>query len=234
MRTERVGDLRVRITGGRDGSGSGDGPLVVLLHGFGAPGDDLVALAPMLGLPTHVRYAFPEAPLPLDDGYGRAWWMLDLALFERRARGERVDRSEDVPTALPSVRGQLAALLEGLETQLAAPRAEMILGGFSQGSMVALDAVLHAEVRPRALVLLSSTLIARPLWEPRMASCAGLPILQTHGTHDPLLDHRDADRLATLLKQAGADLTFLSFPGGHELPPQVLIALARFIATHTT
>jgi len=234
MRTEQVGDLRVRVTGGADGRGGGDGPLVVLLHGYGAPGDDLVALAPMLGLPARVRYAFPEAPLLLDDGYGRAWWPLDLELFERRARGERVDRSDDLPPALPAVRTQVAALLEGLEARLGAPRERMILGGFSQGSMVALDAVLHAEVRPRALVLLSSTLIARSVWEPRLSHCAGLPVLQTHGSRDPLLDYRDAERLRDLLKQGGADLTFVSFPGGHELPPLVLASLARFISTHAT
>jgi predicted esterase len=57
MRDETYGGLRVRVTGGRDRRGGGDGPLVVLMHGFGAPGDDLV--------PSEVRFAFPEAPLDL-------------------------------------------------------------------------------------------------------------------------------------------------------------------------
>jgi predicted esterase len=52
----------------------------VLLHGFGAPGDDLLPLAEALDLP--VRFVFPAAPLELGMGgfYGdsRAWWMLDL------------------------------------------------------------------------------------------------------------------------------------------------------------
>ena len=45
MREEQVGGLRTRIAGGTDGKGGGRGPLVLLLHGFGAPGDDLVPLA---------------------------------------------------------------------------------------------------------------------------------------------------------------------------------------------
>jgi phospholipase/carboxylesterase len=65
MRDETYGGLRVRVTGGRDRRGGGDGPLVVLMHGFGAPGDDLVPLARGLDVPSEVRFAFPEAPLDL-------------------------------------------------------------------------------------------------------------------------------------------------------------------------
>ena len=46
MRVDKLGGLTVRLTGGVDGKGGGAGPLVVLLHGFGAPGDDLVAVGP--------------------------------------------------------------------------------------------------------------------------------------------------------------------------------------------
>jgi phospholipase/carboxylesterase len=45
MRVDKLGGLTVRLTGGTDGKGGGNGPLVVLLHGFGAPGDDLVPLS---------------------------------------------------------------------------------------------------------------------------------------------------------------------------------------------
>src|SRR5690606_2105799 len=48
MRTEILGGLTACVTGGTDGKGGGDGPVVVLLHGFGAPGTDLVALGPAL------------------------------------------------------------------------------------------------------------------------------------------------------------------------------------------
>ena len=51
VRRERVGELDVVISGGSDGVGGGDGPLVVLLHGFGAPGTDLVGLGQMLTAP---------------------------------------------------------------------------------------------------------------------------------------------------------------------------------------
>jgi len=232
MRKEKFGELSARLTGGSDGQGGGDGPVVVLLHGFGAPGDDLVALGRVLRVPKSVRYVFPEAPLSLASigyGDGRAWWMLDLDIMERRARGERIDRSEDLPDGLVQARGQLSECLSEIESRLEVAPAELILGGFSQGSMLACDVVLHREQAPAGLILLSSTLLARTEWAPRMASRAGLPILQSHGRTDTLLPYRDAETLRDLWQAAGADLTFVDFPGGHEIPPGVLDAMARFI-----
>lgn len=235
MRTERFGDLTVRLTGGDDGHGGGSGPVVVLLHGFGAPGDDLVPLAEVLGAPAAVRYVFPAAPLslaPLGYGAGRAWWMLDLEALQRRQRGERVDRSDEQPEGLVQARAQLSAAMSAMATQLSVTMDRVILGGFSQGSMLACDFVLHCETRPAALILLSSTLIARSAWQPRMAACRGLPVLQTHGRSDAILPYEGAEQLRDLLQAAGADLTFLPFGGGHELPRPVLDAVSRFIAGH--
>jgi len=233
MRKERFGSLSARVTGGADGRGAGEGPVVVLLHGFGAPGDDLVDLAHFLRVPSEVRFVFPEAPLLLDGGPGRAWWMLDMALFERRMRGEVIDRSGEVPDALPALREQLLESLVEIETRLGVRRKQLVLGGFSQGSMLACDATLHADEKPAGLILLSSTLIAHPIWSARMASCRGLPVLQTHGQRDAILAYADAERLRALWIEAGADLTFVGFPGGHELPPVALDAAASFIEKTT-
>ena len=61
MRKIRMGGLELRLTGGTDGDGGGPGALVVLFHGYGAPGDDLVALGGALDAPPGTRFAFPEA-----------------------------------------------------------------------------------------------------------------------------------------------------------------------------
>ncbi len=80
MREERFAGITVRLTGGEDREGGGDGPLVVLMHGFGAPGTDLVDLWRVLNVPSSTRFAFPEAPHEIPGMFGaRAWWMLDLA-----------------------------------------------------------------------------------------------------------------------------------------------------------
>jgi len=95
--------------------------------------------------------------------------------------------------------------------------------------MLALDVALR-DVRPLAgLVLLSTTPVSMHEWQPLMAARKGLCVLQTHGTHDTLLPHALAEEERDLLRAAGLDVTWISFMGGHELPPNALDALSRFI-----
>lgn len=224
MRKQQFGPLNAYVAGGTDGEAGGEGPVVVLMHGFGAPGFDLVDLGQMLELPSDVRFVFPEAPLSLGPGFagGRAWWMIDLSVLEARERGEVVDRSRDVPEALPAISARVQATLDAVEAQLGVDGRQIVLGGFSQGSMLALDVALTRERPLAGLVLWSSTLIAAPRWEPCLGRLSGLPVLQSHGTGDPLLPYAQAEKLAGLLGEAGADLRFVRFAGGHEIPPAVL------------
>src|SRR5204862_4876871 len=140
---------------------------VVLLHGFGAPGDDLVSLAEAIDAP--VRFVFSEAPLELGGLYGdsRAWWLLDLARLEDELRrGVPRDRRTEIPDGLPQAREQVLRFLDQVESRLEAKR--LVLGGFSQGAMVALDVALHRESTPAGLILMSGTLLAESEWAPRM------------------------------------------------------------------
>src|SRR5215813_12297911 len=91
----------------------------VLMHGFGAPGDDLVSLAGEIDAP--VRFVFPAAPLELGGLYGdsRAWWLLDLARLERELRsGATTDRSGEVPEGLAPARVQVLRFLDVLFARL--------------------------------------------------------------------------------------------------------------------
>jgi phospholipase/carboxylesterase len=216
---------------------AGDGPLtVVLLHGYGAPGDDLVALAQYIAVPA--RYVFPEAPLALGGLYGdsRAWWMLDLARLEQELRtGAIRDRRAEVPEGLPPARAQLVAFLEQLEERYAIEPGQLVLGGFSQGAMLSLDVALHREVPPAALILMSGTLLAESVWQPLMTKLAGVPVFQSHGQHDALLPFSIAEILRDQLKTAGARVAWCEFHGGHEIPPAVLDGVATLVrATGST
>jgi phospholipase/carboxylesterase len=203
---------------------------VVLLHGFGAPGDDLVGLAPYLDAPA--RFVFPEAPLELGGPYGggRAWWLLDLARLEQELRaGTLRDRRDEVPEGLTAARDQVSRLLDQLKTRFALEDRQLVLGGFSQGAMVALDVALHRDAPPGGLVLLSGTLLAESEWLPRMPKLAGIPVLQSHGRHDPLLPYAMAELLRDRLRVAGAAVEWHPFLGAHEIPPMVLDAVGAFV-----
>ena len=227
-----VGGLKIRLAGGSDGHGGGDGPVVMLLHGFGAPGDDLVPLADVIQVPTGTRWIFPEAPLALNMGFGdsRAWWIIDFArIQEDRAAGRIRDLSVEIPQGLALAREGFLAFLKELHRQLPVDYKRTIIGGFSQGAMLTCDAVLHTAYPFAGLVQLSGNLLAQAVWSPLMSKRKGLPVFQSHGTSDDILPHIGAERLRDALIQSDLVVEWRSFRGGHEIPEAVLQRLSGFI-----
>ncbi len=232
MRHEHWAGLDVCITGGLDREGSGEGPLVVLLHGFGAPGDDLVALWRYLNVPDEVRFLFPAAPMQLDMGFGdaRAWWMLDMArITQTRAQGQWDTLSQEVPRGLSPARTQIQDVLSHATETLSVPSQSLVLGGFSQGAMLSTDVVLHSEIPFAGLALLSSTLIAKHEWLARFPNRKDLPVFQSHGTDDPILAFSMAQQLREHIHAAGLPVSWVEFQGGHEIPVRVLEGLGTFL-----
>jgi phospholipase/carboxylesterase len=230
MRQERIGGLTTRLVGGTDGRGGGKGPVVVLLHGFGAPGDDLVPLWEALAAPTGTRFFFPEAPLSVFNGAGRAWWMIDLEKVQRdQAAGRMRDPSSDVPPGLRDARAKVIACLDSLDKNWSVDPRRMVLGGFSQGAMLSCDVALRTDRPLAGLVLMSGTLLNKQEWIPLMKSRRGLPVLQSHGSADPLLPFVLSEQLRDLLVQAEVPVEWVPFRGGHEIPPVVLAKMGRFL-----
>ena len=232
MRKEHWAGLDIRITGGTDSLGGGEGPLVILLHGFGAPGDDLVPLAPYLRVPQPVRFLFPAAPLNLAFGLGdaRAWWMLDMErLMRARAQGQWESLSLEVPRGLEAARNRLADVLHLAIKNLDVPHDQVVLGGFSQGAMLSLDYALRSEMALAGLILLSTTIIAKHEWLAALPARQGLSVFQSHGTEDEILAHSVAEQLREHLSSAGLPVHWIEFPGGHEIPFPVLNELGSFL-----
>jgi phospholipase/carboxylesterase len=220
------------MTGGIDGHGSGTGPVVILLHGFGAPGDDLVPLGDVIAAPAGTRFFFPAAPLSLQMGMNeaRAWWMLDMARRQREiAAGHARDLTKEIPAGLAEARERVMALLNDLNRRYGAVPARTIIGGFSQGAMLACDTVLRMDQSLAGLVLLSGTLLAQEEWKPLMVKRRGLPVLQSHGNADPILPVVLAEQLRDLLIQAGLAVQWVGFRGAHEIPQIVLHSLDVFL-----
>jgi phospholipase/carboxylesterase len=202
----------------------------VLLHGFGAPGDDLVGLAGELDAP--VRLVFPEAPLELGGLYGdsRAWWLLDLdRLEDELGRGVPPDRRDEIPDGLAAARDHVIRLLDQLTARFAIPGDRLVLGGFSQGAMLSLDVALHRPAPPAGLILMSGTLIAEAVWRPRMPSLAGVPVMISHGRRDPLLPYHAAEILRDRLIEAGAAVDWQPFVGAHEIPRVAIDAAGKLL-----
>ena len=237
MREEQLSGLWTRITGGTDGKGGGNGPVVILLHGFGAPGDDLVSLADVLNVPTGTRFVFPEGPLSLSFGPrdARAWWLIDMArIAADQAAGRVRDLSQDIPKGLAPARETMLAFLKEVEHKFGADPRKIVLGGFSQGAMLSCDVILRAAQPYAGLIQLSGTLLAMKEWAPLLQKRKNLPVFQSHGMQDELLPYVGAERLRDTLTHAGLSVEWYSFRGGHEIPRAVLQRLGPFITKAVT
>lgn len=232
MRREIIAGLETLITGGTDRKGGGTGPAVVLLHGFGAPGDDLASLWRVLDVPEQIRFVFPAGPLRLSLGFGegRAWWMLDMErLIRERETGNWMELIKEVPKGLQDARDQMIRFLDELEQALNVAPQDVLIGGFSQGATLACDLVLQTDRPFAGLILLSGTIIAHEEWKPRMPLRKGLPVFQSHGTDDPILACEVARQLRDELQAGGLDVEWHEFRGGHEIPMSVVDRLGSFI-----
>jgi phospholipase/carboxylesterase len=122
MNVRTLGSLRARTivkTSGTTAKNAGTGPLtVVLMHGYGAPGDDLVSMAESIDAPAGTTFVFPQAPLVLSDpmmpflGDARAWWEIDIGRYERAIRqGTLEELIKDEPAGMASARDAVVAML---------------------------------------------------------------------------------------------------------------------------
>jgi phospholipase/carboxylesterase len=234
-----LGPLRVREVSPRGPATASDGDslTVVLLHGYGASGHDLVSLAERVDAPAATTFIFPEAPGILDDLVllnlvedARVWWARDARRLHREVHGDHAGHAGKETTVFEEIapaRDAVIAMLDALE-QRPGPTPRIVLGGFSQGAILALE-VATRDTRPLAgLVLLSGTMTDDVL-RPQMATRRGLPVFQAHGTADARLSFETAERLRDAMTDAGMVVSFCAFEDGHGIPDSVAHALGRWL-----
>jgi phospholipase/carboxylesterase len=240
--TTQIGELTCHLI---DQLPTGQAPkqVVILCHGFGAPGHDLVPLGPELlqlqpNLQETTRFIFPEAPLSLDAiGYigGRAWWMLDVAaLNEAIATGQFRDQTKQLPDDLPKVSEMITTVVNHAMAEDNLAMGQIVLGGFSQGAMVTTDVALQLPEAPAALCVMSGTLLCEDNWRRLAEQRESLTVLQSHGRQDPILPFGAAEWLRDMLRECGADVEFIEFNGVHSIPPQLLNRFGELLSELAT
>jgi len=201
------------------GPAAGGAPrqLVVLCHGLGADGRDLIDLAPYFGrlLPNAVFVA-PDAPEPCDQApVGRQWFSLDVLDPAKLAAGVR--------------RG--AAALDGyIDAQLARfGVGDYALLGFSQGAMTVLFAGLRHNPPPKAILAYAGALLAP---EALAVEVIAKPlVLLVHGEADTVVPATLGRQAETALQAAGVEVERVFIPGlGHGMDDTGLEAGAAVLA----
>lgn len=198
-----------------------DQPWIILFHGFGADAHDLESLKDYITVISPVNYRFPNGvfEVPIGPGWtGRAWWPLVLSSLPS-------DWSDYTPEPMDKL---IPAILKMI-TDLKVPWNKIILGGFSQGAMLATELYLQAPEQPLGLISMSGSLIRQSVWSEKLEKRAGAKIFLCHGEYDQVLPIQGSQKLLNLCKQKGLVCQWLTFPGGHEIPPKALNGISQYI-----
>ncbi len=202
---------------------------VVMLHGYAMSSADLIPFTRSLGVPA--AYYVPDAPLRAEPS-GRAWWAMDQERRRIALRAGPRDLATEVPAGAAAARELLGDLVARVRVEH--PGLPLALIGFSQGGMLACDAVLHDAVRPDRLALLSSSRIDIAEWLARADRLRGMPVLVSHGEADDDLAFAAGTALRDYCIAAGADVTWIPFAEGHAIPLVVWRGLRRFLLSSLT
>ncbi len=216
--------------------------LVVLCHGYGAPGSDLVGVVfewiELLGeSASKLRFVCPVAPHSLAElgmPSGRAWWPINMARLMDMVEARRFeDLHRETPPGLDEARVSLSQLIDLSRQELAgqnecdAEEIPFAIGGFSQGAMLTMDTALRgASGAPALLMQFSGTVICESDWVAGMSRLENTRVYQSHGTIDPLLPFSSAQRLRDLVTAAGISIDFHEFVGPHTIDREAIAATA--------
>ena len=191
--------------------------LVVLCHGVGADGHDLIDLAPhwAAALP-HAVFVAPDGPESYDmAGIGRQWFSLSDRSPARIAAG--VDAAAET----------LNRFIDAQLIRLDLPPHSYALMGFSQGAMTALTTGLRRPVPPRGILALSGALIGA---DSLPALPTRPPVLIVHGEDDAIVPVSRSRQAEAALRAAGYDVEALYCPGlGHGIDDAGLSAGSLFL-----
>lgn len=200
-------------------SGGAPQQIVVLLHGFGSSGHDMIALAPdwQQSLPDALFLA-PHAPQHVSFGAGYQWWPLTGFSPDQLAAG--------AAQAAPAI----DAFIDRKLAQYGLAEDDLALVGFSQGTMMALHVGLRRRRQVAAIVGYSGMLTGADRLPQEITSTP--PVLLVHGSDDDVVPIAALHAAARDLREVGVDVTtHISAGLGHGVDAEGMRLGCAFIAT---
>lgn len=189
---------------------------LVLLHGRGADEHDLYPLLDVLDPDRRLVGVTARGPLALPPG-GAHWYAVERVGYP------------DPTTFLPTYE-RLAGWLDGFLDDNAIEPSRLILGGFSQGTVMSYSLAFGpGRPRPAGVVALSGFMPTVEGFPLDLGEAAGLPVAIGHGSHDPVISVDFARSARVRLEAAGADVTYEETPMGHQIDPRFLGVLPGWV-----
>ena len=185
---------------------------LVLLHGRGADEHDLFGVLDLLDPERRLLGITPRGPLTLPPG-GAHWYRL-----------------AGIPTPDPETFHATFAEVAAFLDDLPVPLDRVVLGGFSQGSVMSYALGLgRGRPRPSAIVALSGFVPRVPGFSLDLEDLAGYPVAIAHGSYDPVIPAGFGHEARDLLVAAGADVLYRETPTTHTIDPAIVPELAAFV-----
>ena len=192
--------------------------LLVLMHGVGSNEQDLFGLADYVQPNYHVlSLRAPNTMAP----HMYAWFQ-----FGVNPDGSRtIDAGQERAS-----RQQIEATLQQACAQLQVPPDRVVLGGFSQGGIMALSILLTAPQTLQAALVWHSRLLPEIAGqEAPTAALTGRSAWVSHGTADDVIPLAQAHTIRARLLATPVTLTYQEYPCRHEIHPQELRASMQWL-----
>ena len=191
--------------------------MVIMIHGRGADMNDLADLAPLLDTPNGVRFVFPNAPKPFEAyaGMSFGWTWFEGWPPERQS----VSESREI----------LLGFIDEITAHL--PTTKLVVSGFSQGAMMALDAGVRTTREVTGIIAMSGGLYEEEL--PDLRARSSVPVLISHGSLDDVVPVNYARRARAVLEEAGFDVEYHEYPMGHQVVMEEVAVVKKFLTRHT-
>ena len=196
-------------------------PTLVLMHGYGSRAEQWLQFENAITVPNDGRLVFLQGPLRGPLSGSRGWWWLNIEGHIPEGK-----RFPDFSTANPAGIKVASRLVREYLRKIEGP---VVLGGFSQGAMLSAEIAFQSDQPLAGLVLLGGTTVNEARWMEQVAQRDDLPIFIAHGRNDGVLPFDTAERFARRLTDAGLNVTWVPFEGGHGIPTEVVAAMNAFL-----
>lgn len=198
---------------------------VIWLHGLGADANDFAPIVPQLALPENfnIRFIFPNAPhipVTINANYIMPAWYDILELTEERVINQQ---------QLQESSNYIHSLIDA-EVSAGISASNIILIGFSQGGAVAYHAALSYPERLAGIAGLSTYFPTSDLFRAHPSNTQQ-HILICHGTQDQMVVERQGQVSAQRLESMNHNISYKSYPMGHEVCSTEIKDISNFIQT---
>jgi phospholipase/carboxylesterase len=189
---------------------------IVLLHGRGTSEQDLLPLLDVFDPRGRLVGAFPRGPLELPP-IGYHWYLVEQVGYPD-------------PETFRATYDRLGPWLDGLAERTGVPLGRTVLGGFSQGAVMAWALALGpGRARPAGLLAMSGFMPTVPDFELQLTGLDGFPVAITHGIDDPVISVELGRQARDRAQEAGAEVAYRETDVPHIVDPRVVPGLVDWL-----